>query len=133
MINKARHTLPVIHAMLICEKVIVEQGSNKKTLVGIFASIACKELPLIWPELWLYINLSDVVRRHTIKTEVVCLEDNRQLLEIKGILEPKQLLNWELVWQLRGIRFEKEGSYAFRFWVDDDIIGEKYLHLRRAT
>jgi hypothetical protein len=118
--------------MLICERVIVEQGSNKKTLVGIFARITYKKLPLIWPELWLYINLSDVVRRHSIKTELVCLEDNRQLLEVKGTLEPKKLLNWELVWQLRGIHFGKGGDYVFRFWVGDDIIGEKYLHLRSA-
>jgi len=132
MTKKPRHTLPLIHAMLICERVIVEEGSKKKTLVGIFARITCKKLPLIWPELWLYINLSDVVRRHIIKTELVCLEDNRQLLEVKGILEPKKLLNWELAWSFRGIRFEKEGNYSFRFWVDDDIIGEKYLHLRSA-
>ena len=75
--------------MLICEKVIVEEGSKKKTLVGIFDNVTCKKLPLIWPELWLYINLSDVVQRHTMKTELVCLEDNRQLLEVKGILAPR--------------------------------------------
>ena len=133
MTKKPRHALPVIHAMLVCERVIVEQGTSKKTLVGIFAGVTYKKLPLIWPELWLYINLSDVVRRHSIKTELVCLEDNRQLLEVKGILEPKKLLNWELVWQFKGIRFEKRGSYAFRFWVDDDVIGEKYFHLRSAA
>ncbi len=132
MTNKPKHALPVIHAMLICERVIVEEGSQKKTLVGIFSGITCRKLPLIWPELWLYVNLSDVVRRHIIKTELVCLEDNRQLLENKGILERKKLLDWELTWSFRGIRFGKLGTYAFRFWVDDDIIGEKYLHLRSA-
>ncbi len=130
MTKKPRHTLPIIHSIIICERVIVEEGSKKKTLVGIFGRINCKKIPMVWPELGVYIALSDVEQRYNMKLELVCLEDNRQLLQVKGILEPRKSLNWELIWTLRGIRFEKWGEHAFRFWVDDDIIGEKYLRLR---
>ncbi len=130
MAKKPRHTLPIIHSMLICERVIVEEGNKKKTLVGIFDRINCKKTPMVWPELGVYIALSDVEQRYNMKLELVYLEDNRQLFQVKGILEPRKSLNWELIWTLRGIRFEKWGEHAFRFWVDDDIIGEKYLRLR---
>ena len=130
MVEKPGHTLPIIHAIIICEKVIVEEGSKKKTLVGIFDRINCKRIPIVWSEMGVYIALSDVEQRFNMKLELVCLEDHHQLFEVKGILEPRKTLNWELIWNLRGIRFKKLGEHAFRFWVDNDIIGEKYLRLR---
>jgi len=125
--------LPVIHAMLICDKVITEANNKKKSLIGIFDTIYYTRLPLGWPELWVYINLSDVLAQYNVKIEMVCLEDNRKILEVTGILTPTEKPNWELAFRLRDIVFKEEGIYAFRFWLDDNVIGEKYLYVRSAN
>lgn len=122
--------LPVVHAMLICDKIITEDKNKKKTLLGIFDRINCSQLPVKWPELSVYINLSDVASQYDIRIELVHLEDGRVRSEVKGMLQPKTKLNWELEFRFRNLQFDKEGIYAFRFWAGEDILQEKYLHVR---
>jgi hypothetical protein len=124
--------LPIIHAILICDKIITEANNKKKSLIGIFDTVYYTQLPLHWPELWVYVNLSDVLRQYSANIELVCLQDNRKILEIKGTLKPKKQPNWELAFRFKDIIFHKKGVYAFRFWVDEDVIGEKYIYLRSA-
>lgn len=81
----------------------------------------------------MYVSLSDVLTQYNIRVELVYSEDNRKILEITGTLAPKEKPNWELAFHFRDIVFEGKGVYAFRFWVDDDVIGEKYLYVRRQN
>ena len=124
--------LPVIHAMLICDKIITDADNKKKSLIGIFDTIYYEQLPLYLPELWIYINLADVFAQFDIKLELIYLKDSYKILEIKRTLKPTQKTNWEIAFFLTGVVFKKEGIYAFRFWMDEDIIGEKYIYVRRA-
>ena len=126
-----QHPLPIIHAILICDKVISEAINNKKSLFGVFDTIYYTQLPVAVPELWVYVNLSDVLERHIIRIELVCLDDNRKIVEIKSELPGKGEPNRELSYCFRNMIFEKDGTYVFRFWVDDDVIGEKYLRVMR--
>lgn len=128
-----QHPLPIIHAMLICDKVIAEEKTRKKSLIGVFDTFNYTQLPFAIPELWVYVNLSDVLEEHSIKIEFVHLDENRIIAEIKSKLSGKGNPNQELGYCFRNMRFEKDGTYVFRFWADDDVIGEKYLRVRRAT
>lgn len=128
-----QHALPIIHAILICDKVISEAINNKKSLIGVFDSIYYTQLPVAVPELWVYVNLSDVLEKHVIRIELVCLDDNRKIVEIKSELPSKGKPNRELSYCFRNMIFEKDGVYAFRFWVEDDVIGEKYLRVTRRS
>ena len=60
---------------------------------------------------------------------VVKMKD--KIVEIKSELPGKGEPNRELSYCFRNMIFEKDGTYVFRFWVDDDVIGEKYLRVMR--
>lgn len=124
-----QHSLPVIHAMLICEKVISEEKTHKKNLIGIFDTIYYTQLPAAIPELWIYVNLSDVMEEHSFRIELVYLDENRVIAEFKSRL-PKGKPNREVGYCFKNMAFKKSGMYVFRFWVENDVIGEKYLHVR---
>lgn len=126
-----QHPLPVIHAILICDKVISEEKTHKKNLIGIFDSIIYTRLPVAIPELWVYVNLSDVLEEHNTKVELVYLDENRMIVEVKSKLPAKGKPNRELSYCFKNIVFEKDGTYVFRFWAEDDVIGEKYLRVTR--
>lgn len=123
--------LPVIHAMLICDKVISEEGTHKKSLIGIFDTIFYSRLPIAIPELWVYINLSDIVEEHSFRIELVYLDENRIIVEVKSKLPAKGKPNRELSYCFKNIVFERDGTYVFRFWAEDDVMGEKYLRITR--
>lgn len=127
-----QHSLPVIHAILICEKVISEERTRKKSLIGIFTTIRYNQLPVAIPELCVYVNLSDVLEEYVIKLELVYLDENKTMVEAKSKLPGKGNPNHELSYHFSNMAFEKDGAYAFRFWVGDEVIGEKYLSVRRG-
>lgn len=122
--------LPLVHAMLICEKVISEEKTRKKSLIGVFDTVYYLRLPVGIPELWIYVNLSDVVGKLTTRIELVYLNENRKVAEAKLEL-PEGRLNREVGYCFKNMVFAKTGTYVFRFWVDDDVISEKYLNVTR--
>ena len=70
--------LPVIHAFLICEKVITEVGTKKKTLVGVFDIITAPLFPCMHNELWVYVNIGDVLAEQKIKLELIYMDENNR-------------------------------------------------------
>lgn len=126
-----QYSLPVIHAILVCDKVISEEGTRKKSLIGVFDTINYTQLPFAVPELWVYVNLSDVLGEYSIRIELVHLDENRAIAKIKSKLRGKP--NQELGYCFRNMTFGKDGIYVFRFWVNDDVIGEKYLYVKRRS
>ena len=123
--------LPVIHAILICDRIIDENKTHKKSLIGIFDTFFSTRIPALIPELSVYVNLSDVVKNYKIKLELVCLDTSEVLAKIENIVQPKTQHNWEMGFSFRNLRVKKEGTYVFRFWVDYDVVGEKYFFVRR--
>lgn len=123
--------LPVIHAILICDKIITEDETHKKTLLGIFDSFYYTKLPIRAPELWVYVNLSDVTRKHDIKLDLVYLDDNKMIVQLEDKIPPSDGSGVELGFCFKDIRFDRAGVYAFRFWADNNVIGDKYIYVRR--
>ena len=47
---------PHLNAMLICDTVITEVGTNKKSLIGLFENISASSFPA-YPSLSVFVNL----------------------------------------------------------------------------
>jgi len=126
-----QYSLPVIHAILVCDRVISEEKTRKKSLIGVFDTIYYTRLPFAIPELWVYVNLSDVLGEYSIRIELVHLDEERIIARIKSKLLGKP--NQEIGYCFKNMKFAIDGIYVFRFWVNDDVIGEKYLYLKRRS
>ena len=88
----------MIHAFLICEKVITEVGTKKKTLVGVFDIITAPRFPCMHNELWVYVNIGDILAEQKIKLELIYMDENKIIGEGTGILQKTEKLNWELAY-----------------------------------
>jgi hypothetical protein len=119
---------PKINAMLVCDYVITEHGTNKKSLIGIFENINATKFPCVHFALTVYIKMVEARGSYRISLELVDLKDNKIIAKAQTPREIKindPLTAHELVFGLKGLAFRHAGDYEFRVFADDKIFGQK--------
>ena len=124
MTNKIK---PGKEAMLICDEIITEAGTNKKSLIGIFEQIYVNKLPCVHPSLSVYVKFTGALGAYQFRLELMDLQTDTVIG--KGSLPAQsigdKLSSYELVFHLRNLKFTNAGKYEFRIFADDEIFGTK--------
>ncbi len=121
---------PKTNAMLICDYVITERETNKKSLIGVFENIGAATFPCTHFAMSVYIKLTDAQGGYQFRLELVDLQSDIMIgkSEIPDEVHvPSPLDAHELVFNLRGVRFLHAGNYEFRIFANDRIFGQKKL------
>ena len=124
----AEGVAPKANAMLICDHVITEVGTNKKSLIGVFENINTIKFPIIHPLLAVYIKLTAAKGQYRFRIELVDLNNNLVLgkAEIpQDIHINNPLGTHELVFNLGGLKFNNPGQYEFRIFANEKIFAQK--------
>lgn len=119
--------LPKINAMLLCDNIITEVGTNKKSLIGIFENIAASVFPCQHYKLSVYIKFTSAQGKYNFRLELVDASNNK-IIETGEDLElnvSDKLGSYELTFNRMGLKFEQEGKYEFRIFADNRIFGSK--------
>ncbi len=119
---------PKSNAMLICDYVLTEQGTHKKSLIGIFENIGAATFPCVHHSLCVYIKLTEANGTYKFRLELVNLKTN--VLAGKAEIPQEIVIDHplkihELVFNLQGLRFDQAGEYEFRIYANDRIFGQK--------
>ena len=125
---------PIVNAMLICDKVITEVGSNKKSLIGVFENISALKFPCIHHFLSVYIKLTDANGKYVFRLELIDLEDDKIIGKAempKEIVVTNPLAIHDLVFNLAGLKFERPGKYEFRIYANEEVFGQKTFLVRK--
>jgi hypothetical protein len=121
---------PKTNAMLICDYVITERGTNKKSLIGVFENIGATTFPCTHFALSVYIKLTDAQGDYRFRLELMDLQSDVLIGKSEmpeEVRVPSPLDAHELVFNLRGVRFMHAGKYEFRIFANDKIFGQKKL------
>src|SRR5947208_2115612 len=108
--------LPIVQAMLVCDMVIKEAGTNKQSAIGIFTDVYASAYPMMLNPLAVYVCLSDAIGVYELTMELVDLEQDKTLGRVQGLkLQSKEKLQSHDF----GIRFVNTvfphpGTYEFR-------------------
>lgn len=118
---------PIGLAIIICDTVIADQKTGKKSLIGIFNRIWAQSFPAPHPELHIFISLTNGHGHY--KCSLQCLnESNGQIIsKAEGDIDfedPRQVI--EADFNLRGLVFPAPGQYSFEFLCN----GNPLLHRR---
>lgn len=119
---------PKCNAMLICDSVITEQGTNKKSLIGIFENILAQQIPCTYNSLSVYIKLTDARGSYKFRLELVDLRENSIIGKGEIPREIKidnPLGTHELVFNLGGLQFKHLGKYEFRIFANEEFFAQK--------
>jgi hypothetical protein len=129
VMNKVR-ALPVALAMLLCDYVIEDKQTNKKSLIGLFSNISAKQFPAAHHRMNVFVVLSDGHGEY--KGELRCIKavDENQISTMKGPVpfpDPNAVL--ELNFELFGLTFPEPGDYLMQFLCDDEIVVQRKITL----
>lgn len=126
----ARLPQPVVKAFLVCDQIIQDAQSGKKSLIGVFHELRAERFPAVHPQLWIYGNLTDGHGRYVLEIRLVDVEQGTVLsrgepppLDIAGPLQVT-----EISAQLRNITLPRPGLYEFHLLSNGQVLATKAIH-----
>ena len=113
--------------MLLCDQTIVEEGTHKRTLIGLFDRIKAAQFPTVHPAMSVYVQFREIEGSFDFTLELYDLMENKSMN--KALIQKYQVQDrsrdCELVFNLMSVKFEHEGEYEFRIYVNDYVFGQK--------
>ena len=124
---------PSVKAILICDQVIHEMGTNKKSLIGIFEQIHAAKFPLRYPKISVYVNMTDAHGKYSLELRLLDPE-GKQLGSGKTpeVEIDSPLRTCEFALQIQNLRFQMEGKHEFQIFANDDLLATKSFGVRLA-
>ena len=118
---------PILKAMLLCDQTILEEGTHKRTLIGLFDRIKASQLPSTHPSMSVYVQFREIEGMFSFALELYDLTEGKIMNRsvIKDFPVQSRSRDCELVFNLLSVRFEHAGEYEFRIFVNDQVFGQK--------
>lgn len=126
---------PAALAFIICDTVIEDKITNKKSLVGLFNSIEAKSFPCTHPVIHVFVSLTGGHGEY--QSALACVKDDNERIKVLGLSGPIRFNNplevVELNFEIRGVSFPEAGIYRFQFLCNDiPIVSRKFQVVERG-
>ena len=116
-------------AIIVCDQVIEDKLTNKKSLIGIFNSIAHPSYPCRHPALCVFVSLTEGHRTAQARLRIVREETAQPIAEVNGKIEfPDVNMVVEIAFNFMGLEFPEPGLYSIEFYCDDALVLERRFH-----
>ena len=121
---------PQVLAMVICDMVIDDRISGKKSLIGLFDAIAATEFPCQINELHVFVALTEGYGTRTAKLRCVKAANDEELFSTTQEIQfPDPLAVVELVLGFCGCEFPDAGEYRFQLYAEETLLCERKFHV----
>jgi hypothetical protein len=122
---------PYLVAMLLCDQIITEAQTNKKSLIGTFDTVFWPGQPVLIP-VAVYAKLTDAEGRYQFRIDYVHAATEQRLA--RGSLDPPVEITDRLGFYELAVRMpvpiQDIGTYEFRLLANDSYIGRAVLAVR---
>jgi|SRR5579859_1216191 len=116
-------SVPTLLAMLVCDQVIIDQQTKKKSLIGVFDNINAIVFPAA-TNCAVYAKLADAEGQYKFKVRVVNLKDEQLLGEMEvGATVQTQTEPVDMAIYLMGIAFPTPGKYEVQLYANEVYLG----------
>jgi len=119
-------TKPTLLAFLICDLIIVDENSKKKTLVGVFSDITVPGFPCVHQSMALYFSLTNAEGTYDFIIRLVHSDSDTQIGEARmsaNIIDITKKSDFGF--NVPPIKLLKEGRYEFQLWADGELLGRQ--------
>jgi hypothetical protein len=122
---------PTLVSLLICDQVIDDRLSNKKSAIGLFNTVLVPSLPTRIHQLAVMATLTEITGRTPLQLRLMRDEDNSILMQTRGHVDaPNPLAMVDLVFAMQGVPIAKAGQYAFELLSQGDLLGRRRFQVR---
>lgn len=122
---------PVILAMVLCDAIHQDPATKKCTLLGTFSTITARSFPVMHAALAVHVALTDGRGKTRIRLTLVSSDDEQQVLfSQEGMIQfadPRVVA--EINFGIRNLTFPRPGEYRFQVYGNDQLLGERRLHV----
>lgn len=117
-------------AIVVCDQIIEDKLTNKKSLIGIFNQIGAGNFPCRHPHMAVFVSLTEGRGNCTARLKIAQEENGVVVAELNGQIQFIDIhavveLNFDLV----GLTFPQPGLYSIEFYCDDALILERRFHV----
>jgi uncharacterized protein DUF6941 len=126
--------VPTLVAMLLCDTVIQDAQTTKKSLIGIFTQVNAIDFPTT-VNATVFARLTDAEGKYKFRLDVVNLTENKTILSLPSPHEveaPSQLALVEIVLQFQRLPVPSAGKYEFQLWANDAYLGRTTMEAAGA-
>ena len=118
---------PILKAMLLCDQTLVEEGTRKRSLVGLFDRVKAAQFPSVHGSMSVYVQFREIEGVFDFTLELYDLAEDKALHKavVNNFQVQEKSRDCELVFNLLSVRFNHPGDYEFRIYVNDSIFGQK--------
>ena len=125
---------PIVLAMILCDQIIVEKGTEKPNLIGVFSVIFAKKFPAAHQKAAIYVALTEGQGDYTGRLRLVFAETEQELFRAEGPISlPNPLAVCELRFAVPVIPLPREGKYRLDFLCDDELCGSRRFVARQLA
>jgi len=118
--------LPTLVSLLLCDQVIDDKLTNKKSAIGMFNTVLVPQAPTTIAQLVVLASVTDIKTRVVLRLRLVRDTDNGVLFETHGPIEsPDPLGVVDLVFGMHGLRIAAPGQYAFEILCGETLLGRR--------
>ncbi len=133
-LNSEPANIPSLLAILLCDQIIIEQGSGKKTLVGVFEEMWSAGEPIAHP-VGFFARITDLEGIYLFVIKVVRIAADGEIVVAVVNAQWEQtitdrLANLDLALNLPVV-FPKFGKYEFQFFANEIYIGRAVLNVSK--
>ena len=126
----AEKSSPTGLAIVICDQIIDDKFTNKKSLIGIFNNIASTDFPCHHPQISFFVSLTEGRGYYTARLRIVNEETEKVVADVNGQIEfPDIHTVAELNFNLVGLVFPQPGLYSIEFYCNDALVLERRFHV----
>lgn len=110
-------------ALMICDQVITEAGTNKKSLIGVFNNVAARQFPCRHPRVCIFISITG--GHGKAKTEVRCVNEQtgQALFGAEGevsFANPNYVV--EAVFEFNNVVFPSPGLHCIQVLSNGELV-----------
>ncbi len=121
---------PTLVSLLICDQVIDDKLSNKKSAIGLFSMIVVPQMPAAIHQMAVLASLTEITGKSQVELRLMRDADNLPIFSSQGYVNaPNPLAVVDLLFHLRGIRIQTAGQYAFEVLHEGEILGRRRFQL----
>ena len=125
---------PSVKAILVCDQIIHEFRTNKKSLIGIFEEIHLPTFPAHYPRIAVYVNLTDARGEYVLEMRLINAEGKEfGRGQTPAVKIDNPLATCEFALQVQNLVFPAAGVYEFQIFANGDFIATKAFRVKQAV
>ena len=121
---------PIALNLTVCDYVIIEEGTRKVSLVGVFSGIRALTFPFFRPPFCVFVALTDGQGEAEVELTVTHVESDEEVYSFqRSVRFPDRFTEVRVLMRLAECPFPAPGSYMFTLLVDGEWIAHRRIHV----